>query len=101
MAQLIEKGLMTDAGYLRVDIATQNGSWTILDFVDQLIIPVDLNTELKSNSVAGEFFESLSKSPKKAILQWLVLARRTETRQRRIAEIVKRAAQKLKPKHLS
>lgn len=100
VAQLIEKGLMTDAGYKSINLAKQNGSWTILDTVDQLIIPEDLNTALKNNSVVWEFFESLSKSTKKAMLQWLVLAKRAETRQKRIAEIVECAAQKLKPKHL-
>lgn len=100
VAQLIEKGLMTDAGYKSINLAKQNGSWTILDTVDQLIIPEDLNTALKNNSVVWGFFESLSKSTKKAMLQWLVLAKRAETRQKRIAEIVECAAQKLKPKHL-
>jgi uncharacterized protein YdeI (YjbR/CyaY-like superfamily) len=100
VAQLIEKGLMTDAGYKSIDVAKQNGSWTILDNVEELIIPDDLNTELKYKSVAREFFEGLSRSSKKAMLQWLVLARRPETRQKRIAEILECAAQKLKPKHL-
>jgi len=47
-----------------------------------------------------DFFLSLSKSVRKAILQWLVLAKLPETRQKRIAEIVELAAQKQKPKHL-
>jgi len=42
----------------------------------------------------------LSKSVRKAILQWLVLAKRPETRQKRITEIVELAEQKLRPKHL-
>lgn len=100
VAQLIEKGLMTEAGFKSIDIAKQNGSWTILDSVEELIIPEDLNTALKSKSEAREFFEGLSRSSKKAMLQWLVLARRPETRQKRVAEILECAAQKLKPKHL-
>lgn len=100
IAQLIEEGLMTESGYKSIDVAKQNGSWTILDTVERLVIPEDLDAELKNNSTAGEFFEGLSKSSKKAMLQWLVLAKRAETRQKRIAEIVDCAAQKLKPKHL-
>lgn len=91
---------MTEAGYKSIDIAKQNGSWTILDSVEELIIPEDLHAALKSKSVASDFFEGLSRSSKKAMLQWLVLARRPETRQKRIAEIIACAAQKLKPKHL-
>ncbi|MES2519436.1 MAG: YdeI/OmpD-associated family protein, partial [Bacteroidota bacterium] len=43
-------------------------------------------------------FLSLSKSVRKSILQWLILAKRPETRQNRINEIVELAAQNLKPK---
>ena len=97
---LIDKGLMTEAGHKSIEVAKQNGSWTILDDVEELIIPKDLAEELESISRAKEYFGNLSKSVKKAILQWLVLAKRPETRQKRIAEIVESAGQKLKPKHL-
>lgn len=100
VGQLIENRLMTEVGYKSIEIARQNGSWTILDDVEELIIPEDLKVELKSRSVATDYFEHLSKSVKKAILQWLVLAKRPETRQKRITEIVELADQKLKPKHL-
>ncbi|MNL35590.1 hypothetical protein D3C87_1576320 [compost metagenome] len=100
VAQLIEKGLMTEAGYKSIAVAKENGSWIILDSVEELIVPEDLDAGLKNNVVAREFFEGLSKSSKKMMLQWLVLARRPETRQKRIAEILECAGQKLKPKHL-
>lgn len=98
--QFIDNGLMTEAGYKSIEIAKQNGSWTILDDVEELIIPKDLKAALKNKPVAKDYFESLSRSVKKAILQWLVLAKRQETRQKRITEIVELADQKLKPKHL-
>jgi uncharacterized protein YdeI (YjbR/CyaY-like superfamily) len=97
---LIDNGLMTEAGHKSIEVAKQNGSWTILDDVEALIIPKDLKAELDSKMVAKDYFENLSKSVKKAILQWLVLAKRPETRQKRLAEIVESAEQKLKPKHL-
>jgi len=40
----------------------------------------------------------LSRSDKRNILQWLVLAKRSETRQKRIVEIVELARQGQKPK---
>jgi uncharacterized protein YdeI (YjbR/CyaY-like superfamily) len=100
VAQLIENGLMTAAGYESIAVAKENGSWTILDEVEQLLIPEDLKEEFKNQPAAGAFFESLSKSSKKAILQWLVLAKRPETRQKRVNEVVELAAQRLKPKHV-
>lgn len=96
--QLIEKGLMTKAGYASIEIARQNGSWDILNDVEELKIPEDLEKEFQRKPGSGDFFLSLSKSAKKSILQWLILAKRPETRQKRVAEIAELATQKLKPK---
>jgi len=98
--QLIDQGLMTKAGFDIIEIAKQNGSWTILDEVEELKIPEDLARELKNKKGAEDYFLGLSMSVKKAILLWLVLAKRPETRQKRIAEIATLSSQKLKPKHL-
>lgn len=96
--RLIDEGLMTEAGFESIEKAKQNGSWSILDEVEELIIPEDLENEFNTKAGSKDFFLSLSKSVRKAILQWLVLAKQAETRQRRIAEIAELASQKLKPK---
>ena len=98
--QLIEQGLMTEAGFKSIETAKQNGSWTILDEVEELIIPADLDAEFTGKPTAKDFFLGLSKSVRKMILAWLVFAKTPQTRQKRITEIVERAEQKLKPKHL-
>ena len=95
---LIELGLMTEAGYKCIETAKQNGSWTLLDEVEELIIPLDLENAFANHPGARDHFLSLSKSIKKAILQWVVLAKRPETRLRRITEIVALAEQKQKPR---
>lgn len=95
---LIDEGLMTEAGFESIEKAKQNGSWSILDEVEELIIPEDLENEFNTKAGSKDFFLSLSKSVRKAILQWLVLAKQAETRQRRITEIAELASQKLKPK---
>lgn len=95
---LIEKGLMTKAGLLTIETAKQNGQWTILDHAEELTIPKDLEKAFKAHTGSKDFFLSLTKSAKKAILQWLVLAKRAETRQNRINEIAELASRKLKPK---
>lgn len=97
---LIESGLMHDAGHKSIEVAKENGSWTLLDEVEELIIPKDLEAAFTTKTYGKEFFLSLSNSARKAILQWIVLARQPQVRQRRITEIVEAAAQKLKPKHL-
>lgn len=96
--QLIDEGLMTKVGFDSIETAKQNGSWKILDEVEELKIPEDLEKELKIKANAMDFFLSLSKSARKAILQWLVFASRQETRQKRITEIAELAGKKQKPK---
>jgi uncharacterized protein YdeI (YjbR/CyaY-like superfamily) len=95
---LIEAGLMTEAGHKCINTAKQNGSWTILDDVEELIVPSDLEAAFTDNSIARDYYLSLSKSTRKAILQWVVLAKRPETRIQRITEIVALAEKKQKPK---
>lgn len=89
--RLIDNGLMTQAGYKSIEIAKQNGSWTILDEVEDLIIPDDLDEAFKKHKDSKEYFLSLSKSIKKMMLYWIVSAKRPETRQKRIDEIVELA----------
>ena len=96
--RLVKEGLMTKAGYEIIDKAKQNGSWTILDEAEALIIPDDLDKEFRKRNNAKEYFLNLSRSDKRNILQWLVLAKRQETREKRITEIVELADKKQKPK---
>lgn len=96
--RLIADDLMTDAGFESIAIAKQNGSWSILDTAESLEIPDDLEAEFHKNPDSKDYFLSLSRSDKRNILQWLVLAKRIETRQKRIAEIVELAGQRQKPK---
>ena len=98
--QLIEKGLMMPAGYDSIDTAKQNGSWTLMDAVEELIIPADLELEFKNHEGAKDFFLSLSKSARKMILHWIVSAKRPETRENRIAQISELAGKGEKPKFL-
>jgi uncharacterized protein YdeI (YjbR/CyaY-like superfamily) len=96
--RLAAEGLITKAGWACVDIAKQNGSWELLDAVELLTVPADLQAALEAKQDALAYFESLSKSTKKMLLQWLVLAKRQETRQKRIEEIATLASKKQKPK---
>jgi len=95
--RLIAEGSMTAMGLKSIETAKQNGSWTILDTVEELIIPDDLEIAFDARPGSKDFFLSLSKSARKIMLAWLVLAKREETRQKRIAGLADSAAQKLKP----
>lgn len=94
---LIDQRLMEKEGYKSIEIAKENGSWTILDGVESLIIPEDLKKEFSNYKGSLEYFSSLSKSVKKILLHWVVSAKRKETRQNRILEIAESASNNLKP----
>jgi uncharacterized protein YdeI (YjbR/CyaY-like superfamily) len=97
VAQLIAEGQMTAAGLTSIEIAQQNGSWALLDEATALVLPADLAQELQKDPAAQAYFSSLNKSTKRSMLQWLALAKRPATRQRRLLEIVAMAARQLKP----
>lgn len=94
--QLIDAQLMTEAGYEAIERAKQNGSWTILDEIEELLIPEDLEQAFETEPGSKDFFLSLSKSVRKLMLYKVVVAKQQETKQRRIREIIEFAAQKLK-----
>lgn len=95
--RLTEEGLMTPAGQRCIDIAKQNGYWSILDDVEELIIPDDLMKELEARPGAKDFFISHSPSVRKIALYKIAVVKRPETRQKKIVEIAEQAARKEKP----
>lgn len=96
--RLIKDGLMAPAGLEIIEIAKQNGSWSLLDEVEEMKSPPDLEEAFALFPGSKENFEAFSKSVKKFLLQWIVLAKRPETRQNRINEIAEKASRNEKPK---
>ncbi|MDH5399235.1 MAG: YdeI/OmpD-associated family protein [Cyclobacteriaceae bacterium] len=98
VAKLIQNNLMTKAGFDSIETAKQNDSWTILDKVEALLLPEDLNEKLANFKGSKEYFDRLCKSDKKILLHWVISAKREKTRQKRILEITESAGKNLKPK---
>ncbi len=96
--RLKQEGLLMPDGYESIMIAQQNGTWNILDDVEKLEISEDLEKEFNTREGSKEYFLSLSKSVRKSMLQWIKLAKRPETRQKRIVELVEHANRKIRPK---
>lgn len=96
--QLIAAELMTQAGYESIEIAKSNGTWSQMDEVEELTMPQDLAQALNARPGAMDFYNGLSKSVRKMFLTWVTMAKRPETREKRILEIAEHAAQQLKPK---
>lgn len=89
--RLIAAGLMTPAGMAKIEAAKADGSWSLLDAVENLEIPADLAEALDAYPPAATNFAAFPPSAKRAILQWIVQAKTPATRAKRIAETARLA----------
>ena len=76
---------MTDAGRAVVEAAKADGSWTLLDDVEDLIVPADLAAAFEAVPGSREHWEAFPRSAKRGILEWIVQAKTAPTRAKRIA----------------
>ena len=91
VARLEAEGRMTEAGRAAVERARADGSWTILDAVEDLHVPRDLEAALAARPGARERWEAFPPSARRALLAWIVMAKRDETRLRRVQETAEAA----------
>jgi uncharacterized protein YdeI (YjbR/CyaY-like superfamily) len=87
----IAAGLMAPPGLDKIEFAKRNGSWNALDGVEALVIPPDLRHELQQYPDAESNFQGFPKSAQRGILEWILNAKRPETRQKRIEETARLA----------
>jgi uncharacterized protein YdeI (YjbR/CyaY-like superfamily) len=90
--RLMAAGLMMPAGQAKVDAAKRDGTWEKLDAVEDLTSPPDLVAALASYAGAAEHWEAFPRSVKRGILEWIIQAKRAETRQKRVEETARLAA---------
>ncbi len=89
---------MTEAGLTKVRAAKRSGEWHNATLREDLMeIPYDLINALAANKQAQKNFDHLAPSHKKQFIYWIMDAKREETRQRRIKETVRLAAENKKP----
>ena len=84
---------MTDAGRAAIERAKANGSWSALDDVEDLVEPDELRAALDADPGARRNRDAFPRSAKRAILAWISTAKRGETRERRVAETARLAAE--------
>ncbi len=94
--ELKKQGLMHTSGLKKIQEAKKNGSWTALDAVENGVVPDDLQLAFQSDKIAFENFQKFTKGQRKSYLYWLNQAKRADTRQSRIAEIVRLCAENIK-----
>lgn len=86
--ELIEVGRMHSSGLAKIKEAKTNGSWNALDDVENGIVPEDLQLAFNAHPKAYINYQGFANSYRKAYLYWLKQAKRADTRQRRITEII-------------
>lgn len=89
-------GKLEPAGKAKIDAARADGSWGALDTIEELIQPEDLTAALTKNKTAARYFEAFPPGVKKGIYQWIISAKRPETRLGRVRETVDLAARNLR-----
>lgn len=83
--RLTAAGRMAPAGLGTVEAARRDGSWDRLNEVAALITPPDLTAALHANESARANFVAFPASSRRGILEWILNAKRPDTRARRRA----------------
>ncbi len=95
---LIASGRMSPAGLAKIEEARKNGRWDSATNNKTLFeLPSDLEKALKENPVAWQNFQDFANSYRNNYIYWVNSAKTAVTREKRIAEVVKRAILKIKP----
>jgi uncharacterized protein YdeI (YjbR/CyaY-like superfamily) len=90
--RLLAEGRMAPAGLRAIERAKSNGSWEVLDSVERLEIPDDLEKALEARPPAATHFAAFPPSARKMQLAWIALAQRLETRATRVTTVAEAAA---------
>jgi len=97
VVRLLASGRMHAAGIATVERAKANGAWELYDSVERLEVPDDLAAALAVAPRAAANFAAFPPSVRKQALASLVLARKPETRARRVAAIADALARGERP----
>lgn len=96
--KMIRSRRMAKPGLESVEQAKRSGRWAEARAPKRVPeVPDDLASALAADSRAADNFEGFANSYKSAYINWVLEAKRAETRAKRIREIVARAAQNKKP----
>lgn len=96
--KLIEEGRMKAPGLKKVEAAKKSGEWDKASSPSRPPrMPMELKCALMTNKKAWRNFQAFAKSYRTMYIYWVYSAKRSDTKKRRIEEVVKRAERNLKP----
>ena len=89
--KMINEGRMTESGFAVIEESKKNGEWSAAPTLPrELKPPLYMKEALAANELAFKNFNKLAKSYKRQYIAWLISAKREETRQKRLTEIIAR-----------
>jgi uncharacterized protein YdeI (YjbR/CyaY-like superfamily) len=91
--RMIAAGRMQPAGLAKIEAAKIDGTWNKLDGVEELEIPPDLQKAFEQYKGAAANWEAFPRSVKRGILEWILHAKRAETREKRVEETARLAGE--------
>ncbi len=87
--KLTRLGLMQQPGLAKVAEAKKSGLWEASAVPDiSTEVPPELKKAMAKKKKAKEFFDSLPPSAQQQFIGWIAVAKRPETKQRRVAESI-------------
>jgi uncharacterized protein YdeI (YjbR/CyaY-like superfamily) len=92
VGELRAAGLLTPSGEAAIDRALADGSWTVLDRADALVLPPELAQVMAADPQARAAFDALTPSARKQLIYQVDSAKRAETRMRRAEQIARSVA---------
>ena len=90
VSRLMKEGRMAEAGMAKVNEAKENGQWDQATVREEIsLVPPELTAALARNAAARLNFEKLAPCYRKQFIYWVGIAKRDETRHKRVAEVVR------------
>ena len=83
----VAAGRMQPAGRDAITQSKRLGLWNVMQDVDALVVPADLQILLNKDATAATYFETCPPSYKRNVLRWLKSAKTERTRQKRLHSI--------------
>ena len=94
--KMISENRMTSHGLLKISAAKEDGSWYLLDTIERLEIPPDLEKAFLKYENSRKNFDAFPPSIKRGILEWLLNAKKPETRAKRVEETARLARENIR-----
>jgi uncharacterized protein YdeI (YjbR/CyaY-like superfamily) len=87
--KMIREGKMSEVGMAKIREARERGEWLrIREVSKELVVPFYIQNALEKNKEAHVFWATLADSHKRLMVRWVSSAKKGETKDRRLREVI-------------